>query len=268
MYNKELNDHHVDRFRGAVAGKRVLFVGNSASLISSDHHGELIDSFDFVLRFGKGWPHPLYAKYVGTRTDAWFFGAGRVGMYKKFVDVPWKIYTPSQLKVYEGAEDCLLSRSMLDGSFQIYRDFFMTGDSNRVVELNKRVNGEQAKFARLSQGIQAIEWLTKDVCSHADLTLIGFDFFAQPATYTYDNKKYPDIPRTHPITSWHVPLVNNHYTTNPHAFGGEEGGMTNEERYIRSIPGINIIPMPKIDADKLDELIKRIRGPGSSINRE
>jgi hypothetical protein len=264
MYNEKLNESCTNDFREAVSGKNVLFVGNAASLFSSEMHGELIDSYDFVLRFGKGFPDPFYSDYLGKRTDAWFFGPSRAGMYKKFKQAPWKIYTPSQLKVYDGSEDCLLNKSMLDGDFQIYRDFFMMGPASSVVQLNKRVNGVQSEQARLSQGIQAIDWMVNVVKSQQKLTLIGFDFFGKPFNYTYKNESRPDIPKDHPTTSWHCPLVSKNYDTNPHAFS-LDGETTNEKKYILSLPGIEHIKMPEVDLDKMDEVVKRLRGKTSTV---
>lgn len=266
MYNKRLNDQHTEMFRKAVENKRVLLVGNAASLFSSESHGELIDSYDFVLRFGKGFPAAVDAPYLGKRTDAWFFGPGRAGMFKKFWDAKWKIYTPSQLKVYEGKDDCLLPATMLNGEFQVYDHFFMTGPSNNIVELNKKVNGVQSDQARLSQGIQCIDWMVHTVNSYASLTLIGFDFFGKPFNYNFDNSRNPDIPKNHPTTSWHCPLVSKNYDVNPHAFS-LDGETTNEKKYILSLPGIEHIKMPEVDLAKMEEVLKRLRGTGSSIER-
>lgn len=267
MYNEELNTRRTNEFREFLQNKRLLLVGNAASLFSSNTHGQLIDSFDVVMRFGKGWPDPLDAEYLGTKTDAWFFGPSRAGMAEKFKDVPWKIFTPSQLKLYEdkGAE-CLIPKSMVDGSFQVYRDFFMTGPSTDIPALNKRVNGVQSDKARLSQGVQAIDWLIHKV-KVPNMTLIGFDFFAQQFTYTFDNSRTPQIPNTHHASSWHCPLVSKHYDGNPHAMVAEGSTETNEKKYILSFPQVNHIKMPQVNLEKVDQVLKRMRGTSSEIQR-
>lgn len=264
MYNKQLNDQCTRIFKEVIKGKRVLFVGNSASLFSDDSFGATIDSYDFVLRFGKGWPDPIDAAYLGTKTNAWFFGAGRAGMYKHFKDVPWKIYTPSQLKVYEPGQDQLVNHMMMDGTMQPYRDYFMTGSSKEVVALNKKVNGNETN-ARLSQGIQAIDWITTKANSYKSLTLIGFDFFANEFSYSFDNKHHPSIPSNHISSSWHCPLVSKHYECNPHFKGSD--GVSNELKYIISNPDVGVIQMPPIDYDKMNEVLKRLRGKNSEIQR-
>jgi len=267
MYNRALNEAEIKNFAHQVRDKRIVLVGNSASLFSNARHGELIDSYDVVVRFGKGWPDPVYSNYLGTRTDVWFFGAGRAGMYEKFRDVEWKIYTPSQLKIYDSQDDdCLIPRCMLDGDLEIYRDFFMTGTANEVVELNRRVNGEQASVARLSQGIQAIDFFVNKVKPTDGIDLIGFDFFEQQFTYNFDNSRSSNIPRQHPTTSWHCPLVNKHYERNPHSYS-LDGRLSNEKKYITSLPGVSVMPMPPVDLDRMESVLKRLRGKSSSIER-
>lgn len=265
MYNKKQNEYCTDRFKEYVADKRVLLVGNAASLFSSDKHGELIDSYDVVLRFGKGFPDPQDAKFLGTKKDVWFFGAGRAGVYHRFSQTKWRVYTPSQLKVYSNSDELLVPRIMCDGTLQVYRDFFMTGPSTDVYDLNVRINGKDAEGSRLSQGVQAVHWFVNKVATQRSLTLIGFDFFEQPFNYTFDNSRSPKIPQHHVASSWHCPLVSGQYEYNPHAFG-KPGEDSNEKKYILSQP-VEHIKMPPVDYDKMESVLKRLRGNSTNLLR-
>lgn len=265
MYNKKQNDYCTDRFKEYVADKRVLLVGNAASLFSSDKHGELIDSYDVVLRFGKGCPDEQDAAYLGTKKDVWFFGAGRAGVYHRFNQTKWRIFTPSQLKVYSQAEDLLVPRIMWDGTLQVYRDFFLTGTAQEVYDLNVAINGNDAEESRLSQGVQAVHWFVNKVATQRSLSLIGFDFFEQPFNYTFDNSRNPKIPRHHVASSWHCPLVSGQYEYNPHSFGTP--GDSNEKKYILGLSGVEHIKMPPIDYDKMESVLKRLRGNSTNLLR-
>lgn len=267
MYNKQLNDQCTKKFQDYVSGKRVLLVGNAASMFSSENHGELVDSYDVVLRFGKGWPDPRDAAYLGTRKDVWFFGPGRAGVYHRFADTKWRIYTPSQLKVYENAMDFMIPGIMCNGTLQVYRDFFMTGTSDEVLALNKKVNGDLSNEARLSQGIQCVDWFVNKVKAQSSLTLIGFDFFGKTFEYNFDNSRAPNIPKHHHASSWHCPLNSKQYDGNPHALSSD-GTESNEKKYILGLPGVEHIKMPDIDYEKLEQVLKRLRGSNSSFHRK
>ena len=55
MFNRELHNKFTEELKQYCEGKRVLLVGNAASLFNHEY-GDLIDSYDVVVRFGKGIP--------------------------------------------------------------------------------------------------------------------------------------------------------------------------------------------------------------------
>jgi len=265
VYNELLNNQCISNFKNDVAGKRILLVGNAVSLFSDDKHGEVIDSYDHVVRFGKGLPKAEHSAYVGTKFDTWFAGPGRASMFKQVPKtVKHHIYTPSQVRMYENEELLVAIREMFDGRYQVYRDFFMSGTTTDIVRFNKSINGAQHQKARLSQGVQCIEFFTR---IGLEFTLIGFDFFGGEFTYTFDNGNHKHIPAEQPTTSWHCPLRSKDYTENPHGFS-EDGQISNEERYIRSLQNVKVIPMPPVDPEKAEQLAKSLRGENSIMKKE
>lgn len=267
MYNKTLNQEWIDRLKKRVEGKSLTFVGNSASMFSSKKFGKYIDESDFVLRFGKGAVIDNFKAYTGSKTDAWFFGAARAGMYSKFANVEFKIFTPSQLNAYRPGRDIVIVRQMADGTMQPYRDFFMSGSINDLIELNEKINGVGAagdNGARISQGADCLNFFSTKVDTYKEINLVGFDFFKK--SFTFEVPKYAGTNTIHPGTSWHCPLTSEGYKRNPHAFSGDE--MTNEEKYIRSLPRVTVHEMPDVDEEKMAIVLKILRGSKARVIKE
>ena len=257
MYNKELNDRWVDKLRATVAGKRVLMVGNSTTMFSKKW-GDMIDSYDFVVRFGKGIPYKEYSEYLGTKTDMWFFGTGRAGMWKDWKHAPFKLFTMAQINIYNpDRHEYAVHRDMMDGTIHAYRDFFIAGTSKDAVQASKDVNGDEPD-ARISQGTQCIHYFANHIKTYKSIDLVGFDFFGAGFTYNYDTT-LPRVPKHQPTTSWHMPLVSKAYDENPHSKNG------NEERYIRSVPNLYVHEMPPIDMENMEMVLKRLRGTKATI---
>lgn len=258
MYNQRLNEAWRQMLANSVEGKRVLLVGNSVSMFSSVKFGELIDNYDFVVRFGKGVPYTEFKEYLGIRTDLWFFGTGRAGMWPQFKHVPYKMFTPSQIPLYDSRKTELgIHRDMLNGKLQIYRDYFMAGSAETLLAANKEINGDSIG-SRLSQGAQCAHYFSNFVDTYASLDFVGFDFFVDGFTYNYESKN-KQIPKVQPTTSWHCPLQSKGFDTNPHDYNG------NEQRYIRSIPRSSIHEMPPHDPEVMRQVLLRLRGPNAII---
>lgn len=257
MYNQALNDKWIEKLKREVDGKRIVMVGNAASIFSEEY-GELIDSFDFVVRFGKGVPYKEFKAHIGNKTDMWFFGTGRAGMRDKFKQARYKMYTMSQLNLYKpGREEMVCHRSMMDGSFQPYKDFFFAGSANDVLDCNREIFGEQPE-ARISQGAQCIHFFANKVDTYASIDLIGFDFFGQGFVYNIETGKQ-HIPKVQPTTSWHMPLISKEYDGNPH------NKSSLEESYIRAVPRLKVHQMKPVDLEKMDKVLKRLRGSKTNI---
>ena len=63
-------------------GKRIILVGNSVEILQYEY-GDYIESFDTVVRFGRGAPYD-YTTSLGSRTDIWVTGFLRVNARKFF----------------------------------------------------------------------------------------------------------------------------------------------------------------------------------------
>lgn len=268
MYNEQLNEAMVDKLRAYVDNQRVLLVGNAATLFSNPRHGEIIDSYDVVLRFGKGVPFRRWRQYLGTRTDAWFFGAGRTGCWTSFRHVPYKIMTMSQIHAYSKADTIAIHKALVTGrEFQIYRDFMLTGDLDYLHGVTLDVHGTLENAPRVSQGVQAAHFFDRVVKSQKSLDFIGFDFFGAGFKYSFpDNRTYQGeaIPNVHPITSWHCPLTGGSYNGNPH--GDNADHASREEQFIRSLKNSHVHEMPKeVDRERIEMVLKDLRGEKCEI---
>ena len=63
-------------------GKRLILVGNSVEILQYQY-GDYIESFDTVVRFGRGMPYD-YPSSLGSRTDIWVTGFLRMNCAKFF----------------------------------------------------------------------------------------------------------------------------------------------------------------------------------------
>ena len=63
--------------------KNIILVGNSVELLQYDF-GKYIDSFDTVVRFGRGVPTEDNSHAIGKKTDMWITGFLRMGSYHCF----------------------------------------------------------------------------------------------------------------------------------------------------------------------------------------
>lgn len=260
MYNASLNNACIEELREYVSGKKVLLVGNAATLFSDDKHGELIDSYDVVLRFGKGTPYTKYKKFLGSKKDIWFFGTARAGMYKHFISSKFRILTMSQINMYKLDEaNLLMNKCMFDGSLQVYRDFMFSGSYTYLHNLIKDVCGNFSEEVRVSQGAQAVHFFDQVVKSQDSINLIGFDFFEHEFTYDYAASAGSRIPKNHAIGSWHCPITAPGFTQNPHLF-------SNEKEYYKRVKNLSIHQMPEfIDEERMARVLQDLRGNKAKI---
>jgi hypothetical protein len=260
MYNAVLNGICLQELKEHVAGKKVCLVGNSATIFSDKHHGELIDSFDVVLRFGKGVPYTKYSSYLGTKKDIWFFGSARAGMWHHFNTSKFRVLTMSQINLYkEDEQSLLLNKRMFDGSIQIYRDCMLTGNSQYMYKMVKDIHGKVDMDLRLSQGAQAVHFFNTQIKTQSSIHLVGFDFFVHEFKYTYDVPAGSRIPKEHVIGSWHCPLTAPNFVSNPHT-------MEKEVEYFKKIKNLHVHEMPgHIDQEVLGKLIKELRGDKAQL---
>jgi hypothetical protein len=201
MFNQELNDRSTAKLKEYCKGKRVLLVGNAASLFNHEY-GDLIDSYDVVVRFGKGIPTAETKVHLGSKTDVWFFGTLRAS-----------IYDPK-------ATSLTFPSCMATSRFQIYKDYFILGDSNLHKKLISEIYPlpkptEWKKAPRMSQGTLCFLYFDKIIQTQSQLDFVGFDFFESTLKFELGGKQKQ-------IYSWHVPIPMDNHEHNPHGADKEK----------------------------------------------
>lgn len=151
-----------------VEDKNVLLVGNSSSLLKKDN-ADLIDSFDFVIRFNLSIAH-MGAVTIGTKCDAWVFAMCRDSVIRQ-------TYNRSKIK----PKVCVSYGKAHDiGKVNINLDV----NKN---DIRKDLNIEDDMHP--STGI-ATTWYMLNKAAVRTLSLIGFDSFQNHNFYTKTNNAH------------------------------------------------------------------------------
>jgi hypothetical protein len=256
MFNQKLNDKFTSELKEYCKGKRVLLVGNAASLFNHQH-GDLIDSYDVVVRFGKGLPNISHSAHLGKKTDVWFFGSLRASMFKRWVNVPFQVYNYMQISMYD--PDCSLLNIPLcvaTGEFQVYENFFTLGNFAEHIRLITKIHDKPTKnwklAPRLSQGALGFLYFDEVINTHSQLDLIGFDFFESEIKYNYKGNEKT-------VNSWHVPIPSFN-SDQPHPHGGSKEKEYILKRISESEGKIKLYPMDtNIKQDVVDMLLTAFR---------
>jgi hypothetical protein len=172
---------HLQDFKEFCRDKRVLLVGNNLTALARKQ-GSLIDSYDIVVRFGKG-IQPGFEEYIGSKTDVWMTGEFRRDMHKHLKGDTVCLYNPSFIRKMEPPTWSHVVMFDREESKSI-NDEFCTGDS------------------RLSAGAYTSLFFDRKVKTYKELTFINFDFFQQTTKFT--DKKH-DVQSY--ASSWHLPLL-------------------------------------------------------------
>lgn len=205
MYNKKLNDAWLSKLRERCKGKRVLILGNSISLFDKQKKlGELIDSYDVVVRFGRGFPHEKAREYLGSKTDVWCFGNLRASSFHLWKDVPFKMLNFLQIYFYKKSPtvmDCLLvPKLFMQEDFQLYRDYFLFGSLKRQQSIvahafdDQQLNVEK----RISQGVFTTFFFAM-LTQASKVDLAGFDSMSHFVEYEWRGNLKS-------ASSWHIPI--------------------------------------------------------------
>jgi hypothetical protein len=156
------------RLSNLVKDKDVLLVGNSSSLLKKDN-SDLIDSFEFVVRFNLSISH-LHSYSIGRKCDAWIFAMCRDNVIRR---------------TYEGAK-------IKPKICVRYGAPFCIGDVNINLDVNK---GDVRKELNIeedthpSTGI-ATTWYMVNKTKAKSVSLIGFDSFMNHNFYTKTNRAH------------------------------------------------------------------------------
>lgn len=227
MWNKRLNDKFENRLIGYCQNKRVLIVGNSISLFNKPY-GEFIDSFDVVVRMGKGYPWPEFKEHLGSKTDVWVLSILRANHYPDFKGTPFQVLNISQISVYDSKKSTTtISKHFYEEEFEIYKDYFVMGDIKKTRALIKIAYGTVDINQRASQGALTLAYFTSIIRSYKELHVIGFDFFEGKVQYELNGE-------VNEVSSFHLPVPSlKGSNSNPHAGMLVEGHP--DKRYIQRL---------------------------------
>lgn len=227
MWNKRLNDKFENRLIGYCQNKRVLIVGNSISLFNKPY-GEFIDSFDVVVRMGKGYPWPEFKEHLGSKTDVWVLSILRANHYADFKGTPFQVLNISQISVYDSKKNTTtISKHFYEEEFEIYKDYFVMGDIKKTRALIKIAYGTVDINQRASQGALTLAYFTNIIRHYKELHVIGFDFFEGKLQYEMNGE-------VNEVSSFHLPVPSlKGSNSNPHAGMLVEGHP--DKRYIEKL---------------------------------
>ena len=227
MWNRRLNDKFENRLIGYCQNKRVLIVGNSISLFNKPY-GEFIDSFDVVVRMGKGYPWPEFKEHLGSKTDVWVLSILRANHYPDFKGTPFQVLNISQISVYDSKKSTTtISKHFYEEEFEIYKDYFVMGDIKKTRALIKTAYGTVDINQRASQGALTLAYFTNIIRSYKELHVIGFDFFEGKVQYEMNGE-------VNEVSSFHLPVPSlKGSNSNPHAGMLVEGHP--DKRYIERL---------------------------------
>lgn len=174
----------LDEFKDFIAGKSIAIVGNSLDSLSTVQ-GELIDSHDLILRFGRGTPRPEIFERIGTNTHIWVTGALRADRRSA---LPVSTVTLWNNSLFSGQgvpvrEPCLEMYSQAE-----------------IEEVRLKYNNRNDK--RLSAGAITAHWLANVANTWESLTFYNFDCFTQ-----HSNIYNHIAGHNSQVSSWHLPLL-------------------------------------------------------------
>jgi hypothetical protein len=250
MFNRELHNKFTEELKQYCEGKRVLLVGNAASLFNHEY-GELIDSYDVVVRFGKGIPFHRYKKHLGSKTDVWFFGSLRATSHPSW-KCKFKIFNYMQISMYDQTSQILnFPTCITTDELQIYKDYFTVGSFSEHIHLIQKIRQQpfSKKSARLSQGSLGFLYFDEIIKTQSQLDLVGFDFFSSEVKFEYKgNDKV--------VNSWHVPLPI-HNAGQPHPHVGSEEKDYILKRSLESNGTIKVYEMNSEISNEINEMLMK-----------
>lgn len=171
-------------FREFISEKNIIIVGNSLGALDQEI-GEEIDSYDIVLRFGKGIPSEQIYKNIGERTDIWVTGELRMYEYHRLPKTTRILFNNSRY------------RPAIGKPFEHHLDMYTYKE---ILNLEKQY--EVSKEHSFSAGAITSHWLGNIATGWKSLTWVNFNVFTA-ATKIYN----PIAKKNSYSTSWHLPLL-------------------------------------------------------------
>lgn len=189
----------LEQVQDYVRDKNIILVGNNTTAIKNPY-GSLIDSYDLVLRFGKGIDVKGYEKQLGQKTDIWITNYFRLPtLTRKHLKKPPLVVIngppPMGIRGEVGPE---LVRQI---DYQMY-------EGNEIKLLQKKWFAEEElkRHVKISSGTLTALWLANVVTTYKSITLINFDFFKKGVPFYNGSHNALAV-----ATSWHLSIAKPNY---------------------------------------------------------
>lgn len=261
MFNRSLNERFTNKLREHCKDKKVLIVGNSVSLFANEY-GDLIDSFDVVVRMGKGIPYNQFKKYLGSKTDCWMLSALRAASYKSFRHVRYKVLNITQINLYQDTDKFGISKCFFEEDFQLYRDFFLVGNIEETKELVRKAHIDDLNPKnRISQGALCTSYFLNKIGTQKETHIIGFDFFESRIQYLMKGE-------VNEVSSFHMPIpLFKGPNSNPHT--GLYSVENKDKEYIMGLAKQGLVHFHEMENKDVPEelakmLLRKLR-PGTEL---
>lgn len=251
MWNRRLNEKFTNRLIGYCQDKRVLIVGNSVSMFN-EPRGDFIDSFDVVVRLGKGYPWPEFKDYLGTKADVWVLSTLRASHWPDFKGTPYQVLNISQMSIYDSQKpNTSVSKFFFEDGFELYKDYFLMGNIRETKALIKSAYGDVNIQKRASQGVLTLAYFTNIIRSYKELHVYGFDFFEGKVRYNLNGS-------VNEVSSFHMPVPTfKGPNSNPHAGLYVKGHP--DKDYVLRLEQENKITLHKMPViEQTPEMVERI----------
>lgn len=148
----------LDNFKLLCKGKSVLIVGNSCDIIDN-YYGDIIDSYDVVVRINYGYPIPKYYKNMGEKMTIWAHGIlNKRKQIQIYRDIRKKV------KYHIETNQRKLCRQIFDEkAFLIPNDWY----KKKYESINR---------CEMSTGLNTLIFFTDYVQTYNYISIVGFDF--------------------------------------------------------------------------------------------
>ena len=160
--------------------QKLIVIGNGPTLLEKEN-GQLIDSFDKVVRFN-GYTIDKFEKNVGTRVDIWF---NVINFSKK--DTEWRLKKPYDKIVLHSWQWDPEKDALYTSFVEHYKNtnmFIEKTKRSTCVELCEYISITEKEYFSYSTGVIAIWMLLKE---YSDITITGFDWWAATKHHYNDN---------------------------------------------------------------------------------
>jgi len=170
---------HLEEIADAVAGKDIVLVANSESLLIKEQ-GATIDAVEIVVRMNEGFTLPELQEHTGVRCSIWACGLFqeqrilRASTYFNEAEYILRL----NAKHYSTTPDYIKPKT------------FAYPDETAFEELAMRVHSRKGTP---STGISVIDFFANYVKTYKTLYLAGFDFFTTPTWYNSDRYNGPHV---------------------------------------------------------------------------